>query len=74
VFPLKKGPTITIDLEGDSEHQGGGLTGETGTTRGVAEAGAVQSKGKGKHIVTTVEKGIQITEAKEKMMKPNWKH
>jgi hypothetical protein len=60
--PIKKGLTITVDLESDLEPQRVGLIGEaptSGAAKGVAETGAshasvVQSKGK--YLVTTVEK------------------
>jgi hypothetical protein len=76
--PIKKGPTVTIDLDSESKPQWVGLTGEAPTI-GVAETGAshasvVQRKGKVKHLVTIVEKGIQIMESKEKRMKPIWKN
>jgi hypothetical protein len=32
------------------------------------------SKMKGKRVVTTIEKGIEIMEAKKRRMKPDWKH
>jgi hypothetical protein len=32
------------------------------------------SKLKAKHVVTTIEKGIEIMEAKKRRMKPDWKH
>jgi hypothetical protein len=55
--PIKKGPTVIIDLDSDSEPQ---RVAETG----LSHASAI--KGKGKNIVSTVEKGIQIMQAKEK--------
>jgi len=65
--PIKKGPTVTIDLDSDSEPQ---HVVETG----VSHASAVKGKGKGKNIVPTVEKVIQIMQAKEKRMNPIWKN
>jgi translation elongation factor P/translation initiation factor 5A len=59
--PIKKGPTVTIDLDSDSEPQ---RVAETGVSHA--------STGKGKNIVPTVEKGIQIMQAKEKRMNPIW--
>lgn len=67
IAPIKKGPTVTIDLDSDSEPQ---CVAETG----VSHASAVKGKGKGTNIVPTVEKGIQIMQAKEKMMNPIWKN
>jgi hypothetical protein len=65
--PIKKGPIVTIDLDSDSEPQ---RVAETC----VSHALVVKGKGKGKNSVPTVEKGIQIMQAKEKRMNPIWKN
>jgi hypothetical protein len=80
----KLGPTIPIDLtEGDSDERGdpairGGPTircglassswGTSGTTADPA------TKSKGKCVVATVEKTIEIARVKKKRMRPEWKH
>jgi hypothetical protein len=64
---IKKGPTVTIDLNSDSELQ---CVAETG----VSHASAVKGKSKGKNNVPTIEKGIQIMQTKEKRMNPIWKN
>jgi hypothetical protein len=67
--PIKKGPTVTIDLDSDSEPQ---RVVETGASHALAIQ--IKGKGKGKNLVTIVEKGIQIMQAKEKRMNPIWKN
>jgi hypothetical protein len=44
-----------------------------GTARGGANASSSSNQLKGKQIVTTVEKGIEIMEAKRKIKNPDWK-
>jgi hypothetical protein len=61
--PIKKGPTVTIDVDSDSEPQ-------RVVKIGVSHASAV----KGKNIMPAVEKGIQIMQVKEKRMNPIWKN
>jgi hypothetical protein len=51
--------------------RGGAATG--GTARGGANASSSSNQLKGKQIVTTVEKGIEIMEAKRKIKNPDWK-
>jgi hypothetical protein len=65
--PIKTGLTVTIDLDSDSEPQ---RVVETSASH----PSAVQGKGKGKNIVPTIEKGIQIMQAKEKRMNQIWKN
>lgn len=69
---LDEGDSQPYERIGTSPRSGvsrGGLTGEaptSGTARGVAEANAAHNstiQSKGKRIVTTVEKGIEIVEA-----------
>jgi hypothetical protein len=75
----KPGPTIPIDLtEGDSDERGGpairgghAIRGGSAGTSGTAANPA--SKSKGKRVVATVEKAIEIAEAKRKRMRPEWK-
>ncbi len=81
----KPGPTIPIDLtEGDSDERGGlairggpairgghAIRGGNAGTSGTAANPA--SKSKGKRVVATVEKAIEIAEAKRKRMRPEWK-
>jgi hypothetical protein len=75
----KLGPTIPIDLtEGDSDERGGSairgghaIRGGSAGTSGTAANPA--SKSKGKRVVATVEKAIEIAEAKRKRMRPEWK-
>jgi hypothetical protein len=50
----------------------GGST-KSGSARGGANASSSLNQLKGKHIVTTVEKGIEIMEAKRKRKNPDWK-
>jgi len=82
--PSKPGPIIHINLtEGDSASHVGTSTKGGATTRGGPVIRGVPttrcgpttdaiSKMKGKHVVATVEKGIEIVEAKRRM-KPDWK-
>jgi len=81
----KPGPTIPIDLtKGDSDERGGlairggpairgghAIRGGNAGTSGTAANPA--SKSKGKRVVATVEKAIEIAEAKRKRMRPEWK-
>lgn len=78
---LKQGVTIHIDLtERDSTTGlgiGAGLRGATArgaATRGVAVVSSLATQRKGKRVVTIIEKGIEIMEAKRRMMKSGWKH
>jgi hypothetical protein len=78
--PLKSGPPIHIDLtEQDlasdvgTATRGGLATRGAGTSRAVVAIDSA-SKMKGKRVVTTIEKGIEIMEAKKRRMKPDWKH
>jgi hypothetical protein len=76
----KPGPTKPIDLtEGDGDERGGPailgghvIRGGSAGTSGTAANPA--SKSKGKRVVATVEKAIEIAEAKRKRMRPEWKH
>jgi hypothetical protein len=69
--PIKKGPIVTIDLDSDLEPQ---RVAEICVSHASAVKGKGKGKGKGKNIVPTVEKGIQIMQAKEKRMNPIWKN
>jgi len=67
----KLGPTIPIDLtEGDSDKRGG-PTNSGAKTSGTAVDSA--SKSKGKCVVATVDKTIEIAEAKRKRIRLEWK-
>lgn len=79
--PLNKGETIQIDLtEGDATIDSNRMAATRGAVlRGGASkvpssSGAQVQNHKGKRVVTTVEKGIEIMESKRKRKKPDWKH
>jgi hypothetical protein len=84
--PLTRGGAAMSGTSRGGAARGGAATGGTarggtarggtvrgGSTRGCANASSSSNQPKGKQIVTTVEKGIEIMEAKRKKKNPDWK-
>jgi hypothetical protein len=79
--PINPQPEVWIDLAGrTTDGCGGKVYGFNPTTPAIAEHGAVvksstvaKEKGKGKRMVHSIEKEIQLMESKMKKKKLEWK-
>ena len=69
--PLTRGGVATGGTVRGGTTRGG--TARGGLARGGANASSSSNQPKGKCIVTTVEKGIEIIKAKRKRKNPDWK-